>query len=267
MKRVIGLSMVAVPVVVALMASIALADKGQRGGRPPCTDPIPADKQANLLERFGDKDIDANKDGTLTCEEVKAFFKANPDLRPHHPDGPPPCADPIPTDKQANLLEKFGDKGIDANKDGTLTCDEVKAFFKANPELRPHRRGGPPPCADPIPTDKQANLLEKFGNKGIDANKDGTLTCDEVKAFFKANPDLRPHHRGGGKGKGQACTDPIPAEKQAKLLKKFGDKGIDANKDGKLTSDEVKAFFKANPDVRPDKGGKGCPRAAAGAKA
>ncbi|HVP09575.1 MAG TPA: hypothetical protein VMV94_00110 [Phycisphaerae bacterium] len=271
MKRVMVVSMVVVPVVMALVAGVALADKGQHGGPPGCTDPIPAERQAKLLEKFGDKGIDANKDGTLTCDEVKAFFKANPDLRPHRPDGPPPCTDPIPAERQAKLLEKFGDKGIDANKDGTLTCDEVKAFFKANPDLRPHKggkgKGKGPMCQDPIPADRQAKLLEKFSDKGIDANKDGTLTCDEVKAFFKANPDLRPHKGGKGKGHGPFLTDPIPADRQAKLLEKFGDKGIDANKDGKLTADEVKAFFKANPDLRPHKGGKGCQAGAASEKA
>jgi Ca2+-binding EF-hand superfamily protein len=259
MKRTIVVSMLVASVAFAFAASVARADKGKHGDRPPCTDPIPADKQAKLLEKFGDKGIDANKDGTLTCEEVKAFFKANPDLRPHRggrggPGGPPPCTDPIPADRQAKLLEKFGDKGIDANKDGKLTCDEVQAFFKANPDLRPHRRGDRPPCTDPIPADKQAKLLEKFGDKGIDANKDGKLTCDEVQAFFKANPDLRPHHPGDR----PPCTDPIPAEKQAKLLEKFGDKGIDANKDGKLTCEEVQAFFKANPgEKKAAWGGKG----------
>jgi hypothetical protein len=44
-----------------------------RGRRPPCQDPIPDEKQARLLDRFGDQGIDANGDGALTCEEVRAF--------------------------------------------------------------------------------------------------------------------------------------------------------------------------------------------------
>jgi len=220
------------------------------GGPPRCADPMPADLQAKLLNDFGDKGIDANGDGTLTCAEVKAFFDANPSLRPPRPGGPPPCRDPMPADLQAKLLNDFGDKGIDANGDGTLTCAEVKAFFDANPSLRPPRPGGPPPCTDPMPADLQAKLLNDFGDKGIDANGDGTLTCDEVKAFFQANPQLRPRHGGPGQ-----CTDPIPAQRQAKLLNDFGDKGIDANGDGALTCDEVKAFFQANPQLRPRHGG------------
>ncbi|MFQ5805434.1 MAG: EF-hand domain-containing protein [Phycisphaerae bacterium] len=46
--------------------------------------------------------------------------------------------------------------------------------------------------AKPISTDRQANLLEKFGDQGIDADSDGVLTHAEVKAFF-----AQKHHRGG----------------------------------------------------------------------
>ena len=129
MKRTLVVVMVAIPVVVALLAGVALADQGHRGGPGPCTDPIPADKQAKLLEKFGDQGIDANKDGILTCDEVKAFFKTNPQLGPWRRGGFGPCADPIPDERQAMLLKKFGDKGIDANKDGKLTCEEVKACY------------------------------------------------------------------------------------------------------------------------------------------
>jgi hypothetical protein len=176
--------------------------QNDQGGPPPCSDPIPTQMQTRLLEKFANQGIDASGDGTLTCDEIKAFFEANPDLRPHGhgPGGPPPCSDPIPAQMQTRLLEKFGEQGIDANGDGTLTCDEIKSFFQANPDLRPHGPGGPPmhgpfgppPCSDPIPTQMQTRLLEEFGAQGIDANGDGTLTCDEIKAFFQANPDLRP---------------------------------------------------------------------------
>ena len=256
MKRTLRVIIGASPLIVGLLAAVVLAGgKGHSGGPPTCTDPVPSERQAKLLERFGDKGIDANKDGTLTCDEIKTFFEANPQLRPHHEGhgGPPQCTDPIPADKQAELLKQFGDKGIDADKNGTLTCAEVKTFFDANPDLRPHhgRHGGPPPCSDPIPADKQAELLKQFGDKGIDADKNGTLTCAEVKTFFDANPQLRPHHGP------PPCSDPIPADKQAELIKQFGDKGIDADKNGTLTCAEVKTFFDANPQLRPQHCGPG----------
>ncbi len=62
----------------------------------------------------------------------------------------------------------------------------------------------------PIPEEKQTQLLEQFGDNGIDADGDGVLTRGEVSNFFKENPDLRPAQheglrggrRGGRKGGG-----------------------------------------------------------------
>ena len=45
-------------------------------------------------------------------------------------EGPPNGA--VPEAKQARLLERFGDEGIDADRDGTLTRDEVETFFATN---------------------------------------------------------------------------------------------------------------------------------------
>lgn len=138
----------------AAVAAIAVAQTRRgpgphRGGPPPCADPMPDGIQTKLLEEFGDAGIDADASGTLTCEEVKAFFDANPDLRPPRPPhhGPPPCVDPIPEDIQSMLLEDFGDEGIDADASGSLTCDEVEGFFEANPPPGPPpgHRAGPPP--------------------------------------------------------------------------------------------------------------------------
>jgi len=251
MKRILMTFAVAAALFGLIVTAGAQAQRGLRGGPGPCVDPIPSDIQGKLLSDFGTQGIDANSDGLLTCEEVKAFFDANPSLRPPRPHGPPPCMDPIPAEIQTRLLADFDDKGIDANSDGTLSCEEVKAFFDANPDLRPPRPHGPPPCMDPIPAEIQTKLLADFGDKGIDANGDGTLTCEEVKAFFDANPDLRPPRPHGP----PPCMDPIPAEIQTKLLADFGDKGIDANSDGTLACEEVKAFFDANPDLRPHRGG------------
>ncbi len=58
--------------------------------------------------------------------------------------------------------------------------------------------------ATPVPEDKQAKLMEKFGDQGIDADEDGTLTQDEVHAFFAENH---------GKGHGKADCDGTQARK------------------------------------------------------
>jgi Ca2+-binding EF-hand superfamily protein len=49
---------------------------------------------------------------------------------------------PIPEKKQTQLLERYGDDGIDADGDGVLTRGEVTTFFKENPDLRHSRREG-----------------------------------------------------------------------------------------------------------------------------
>jgi len=182
MKRTFVTRALAIPVVAFLAANAFAAENSQQNGPPPCTDPIPSAKQARLLKRFGEKGIDANRDGTLTCSEVNAFFQANPQLKPHHARAEE-CTDPIPAGKQAKLLKQFGDKGIDANKDNALICAEVNAFFQSNPQLK-SRHEKFEDCTDPMPANKQAKMMKRFGSKGIDANKDGVLTCDEVKAFY-----------------------------------------------------------------------------------
>ena len=45
-------------------------------------------------------------------------------------------------------------------------------------------------------------LLDEFGDQGIDADGDGVLTPGEIKAFFDANPDLRPMRAPGAMGRG-----------------------------------------------------------------
>ena len=49
---------------------------------------------------------------------------------------------PIPEDRQAELLREYGDEGIDANGDGTLTRDEVRAFFAERRKQARHDRIG-----------------------------------------------------------------------------------------------------------------------------
>ncbi len=224
---------------------------GDGGERPPCEDPISDDMQAGLLERHGSDGIDADGDGVLTCEEVEAFFAANPPPGPRHGGHRPPCEDPIPDDMQAGLLERHGSDGIDADGNGVLTCEEVEAFFAANPPPGPRHGGQRPPCEDPIPDDMQAGLLERHGSDGIDADGNGVLTCEEVEAFFAENPPPGPRHGG----ERPQCEDPIPDDMQAGLLERHGSDGIDGDGDGVLKCEEVEAFFAENPPPGPRHGG------------
>jgi len=47
---------------------------------------------------------------------------------------------PIPEQRQARLLERYGDQGIDANGDGELTRKEVQTF-RAENGFQGQRRG------------------------------------------------------------------------------------------------------------------------------
>jgi hypothetical protein len=149
---------------------------------------------------------------------------------------------PIPDQRQTRLLEKFGAEGIDANGDGTLTYDEVHAFLA---DKHPagwrgkwnrgehfgaegwghHGKGrGHHGMGDrwldengTINARRQERLLEKFGDQGIDADGNGTLTVDEVDAFFAENrPQGKrgacdgqgPHGKGGMRGRRGPCFGP-----------------------------------------------------------
>jgi Ca2+-binding EF-hand superfamily protein len=94
-------------------------------------------------------------------------------------------------------------------------------------------------------------LAEKFDQ--MDTNKDGQLSRDEMKAWKKTHKHA---HKKGNKADHQAraaerfkhadtdgdgAISRAEAEKNApRLAKKFD--AIDANKDGKLTQDELRAY-------------------------
>ena len=97
--------------------------------------------------------------------------------------------DSIPAAKQAKLLEKFSDKGIDGDGDGVLTSAEVKAFFAA-------KHGGDAACADgkkkhtlhgkkagahpPMKWDKSHGMLKDMGC--------AKLTAEQRAKLLKAHP-------------------------------------------------------------------------------
>jgi Ca2+-binding EF-hand superfamily protein len=95
-------------------------------------------------------------------------------------------------------------------------------------------------------------LAGKFDS--IDTNKDGQLTRAELHAWRKA-------HKGEKQAKaaerfkhadtdGDGAISRAEAEKQApRLAKKFDE--IDANKDGKLTQDELRAYREAKRSREP----------------
>lgn len=102
-------------------------------------------------------------------------------------------------------------------------------------------------------------LAKKFDR--IDANKDGQLSRDELKAAKKMHKHA---HRKGHKAEHQAkaaerfkhadtdgdgAISRAEAEKQAPRLAQKFDR-IDANKDGKLTQEELRAYREARHSAK-----------------
>jgi EF hand domain-containing protein len=99
---------------------------------------------------------------------------------------------------------------MDANKDSRVTWDEAWAFVQ-----------------------------RRFN--AADANRDGGLTRQEADA-------LRPASRRGGGQQGGGGNAAAPTADQAARQSRFGDvvfRGIDANRDGRVTLDEVRPVIEA----------------------
>lgn len=132
------------------------------------------------------------------------------------------------------LLERFGDEGIDANEDGTLTREEIAAFMAENdmPMPRHHRRHrgpagrerhGNPLARTLMHLDKLASetaperfSLDRFPD--ADADGDGVLSDEEWQTFA--------------------------AEKRSEVLARLLDRlpGADANADGVIDATELDAL-------------------------
>lgn len=95
---------------------------------------------------------------------------------------------PIPEGKQTKLLEKFGDQGIDANDDGTLTQDEVHAFFAEKSGKGAHGK---------------CNLAGKHGNKG--KGHKGEKGCEHHGRHGAQNLDGEHNAQGHGPDGNAGC--------------------------------------------------------------
>lgn len=108
------------------------------------------------------------------------------------------AAEPERDDLQSRLLARYGDEGIDANGDGTLTSEEIQAFFQ-------ERQGAPGPGHGFGPHGEPGMMMMKIGillhmMDGLDrqsvpaafsaasfpeadADQDGAIGTDEWVAF------------------------------------------------------------------------------------
>lgn len=138
----------------------------------------PQGPKQSAAERFRQADKDGN--GMLSSEEAKAFPN----------------------------LEKHFDK-IDSNQDGQISKDEMRAFKKARKQARKHRGEERFSKAD---TDHDGSLTRDEAEKGglkriaqnfdaIDANKDGKVSKDELRTYYRARMEERRQGKPGTGGR------------------------------------------------------------------
>ena len=232
--------------------------------------PIPEARQTRLLEKFGDEGIDANANGVLTREEVRAFFadqypeRMRGNHRKHDGHGPhgmkgcghcdEGCAGHefgarMPEAKLQKLLEKFGDEGIDANGDGTLTPEEAHAFLAdKHPEgmrgkHRKHDGHGPHGMKGCGPHGRMGMGMGPKGGPGELLKHLELLNAETPPADF----DLTRFPGADVDGNGElsasewvAFTERARERVLARVTARFPD--ADANKDGRLDDAEVDAL-------------------------
>lgn len=179
---------------------------------------------------------------------------------------------PIPEDKQEELLKEHGDEGIDANDDGTLTRDEVRAFFAEKRKHGKRGRGGRDGRGPGGPRDPVAGLLrtiemfsadtppDQFDAGRIpsaDVDGDGELSDSEWATFAaqrrerlltrlaRLAPDADTDEDGEISDKELAA---LKAKVRGGIVKKHPD--ADKDGDGTLSDAEFDAFMSRDAQER-----------------
>lgn len=223
---------------------------------------IPEQRQTKLLEKFGEAGIDADKDGTLTRKEVRAFFQDSDrpmrlgDFRGHggrHPHGGPmgrfggrfggPGAMMRHLDAMKEAAgpaffsaDNFAD--ADQNEDGVLDQEEW-ALLAEQAQQRLDKR-----LAEIMPT--------------ADADEDGLVSSEELEAFrsehrervqariLENNPDADTDGDGAlSDEEVKAFHDKMTAERRGKVLERYPE--ADTDGDGVLSDEELRSFRSEHP--------------------
>ncbi|MGB2817109.1 MAG: EF-hand domain-containing protein [Burkholderiaceae bacterium] len=143
--------------------------------------------------------FDTNKDGKLSKDEAIAWF----DRLDTNKDGF------LSQDELAAARAQFAGRRMDADGNGLVSREEAKNF--------------------PM-------LAQNFD--AIDANKDGQLSRDEMRAYHEA-------HRGEGWARLDTNKDGMVSREEAKAAPRLSANfdALDANKDGQLSQDELRSAW------------------------
>lgn len=144
--------------------------------------------------------------------------------------------------------------GADADHDGAITADELRAHMHARRAERFQRADTNGDGA--ITADEAGERWERI--QRADANSDGRVTADEMQGAFaqmRGHHMGRGHHWGGGRGEGfdparrlahfdangdgRVEITELPERMQQRVS------GADANHDGVLAPEEMRAFVDA----------------------
>lgn len=232
--------------------------------------PLPEDRKARLLERFGAEGIDANGDGILTRAEVRAFFTEHlpadalgrhgpramkpggpggmKGLRHEGPMGPIGTAlrrlEELSADSAPPEFDVARFPRADLDQDGTLSDSEWAAFAKQARERILARLASRFPGADAdgdgsinegeletIKAQVRERCLAK--NPDADTDGDGVLSANEFEAFHAARAEQR----------------------RARMLERHPEADLD--RDGVLSDEEARAArgqrrgHRGKPGTRP----------------
>lgn len=188
----------------ALLAAAAMAATAPAWAQPASPPPAATPPAANAPAAGPDgrgpgamfDRIDANKDDKVTWDEAWGFVQG-----------------------------RF--RSADTDRDGALTRQEADA-------LRPTggRRGGGPQGGNAAPSAEQSARMSRFGDmmfRGVDANRDGRVTLDEVRPMVEARfrgldanadnavarSEVPQRRSGGGGGGGRSNGGPAQGQTQA----------------------------------------------------
>ena len=280
-------------ILVLAVAPVALA--GQFGARQGKDVQIPQDKQAQLLERFGDDGIDANDDGVLTRDEVRDFMKESGldfgrgrgGRGPGGFGGPPSDRgglfmihrlEALQSDTPPDDLQVGRFPGLDADGDGTVSDAEWQAFAEKATSRLTERVLKQFPDADAdgdgalsaeelsaLKASQIAVVKQRILERHPEADEDGDgVISDEELAAFREDMPRRGEGRGAHRGKhdrgrggfGQRGRGQGPVSAEV-MLERHPE--ADTDSDGALSAEEMNAFRAERRANRPKRGA--CPQA------